>query len=157
MPGECASRVLTVNLAAPVLLTLRLLPEMLARGRGHIVVVSSIAGCLAVREEAVYSASKAGLRSFAESLRWELAGTGIEVSVVVPGVVETPFFARRGRSYERTRPRPVPPERVADTIAGLLADRRPPPEVFVPGWLWLPARVNGGLPRLTAALARRFG
>jgi short-subunit dehydrogenase len=155
MPFDRVTELIELNLQAPILLSVRLLPRMLARGDGRILLVSSIAGCLGVREEAVYSATKAGLRAFASSLRWELAGSGVTVTVVVPGAVATPFFARRGRHYDRDRPRPLPPERVAEAVARHLD--RPVPEVFVPGWLRLPARLSGGMPGLTAALARRFG
>jgi short-subunit dehydrogenase len=153
-PAERLIAMVAVNLQAPVRLVVQLLPGMLSRGDGRIVLVSSIAGRLPVREEAVYSATKAGLTAFADSLRWELADTGVTVSVVVPGAVDTGFFARRGRPYDRSRPRAVPPERVADAVARLLV--HPVPEVFVPRWLRLPARLNGGLPGLTAALARRL-
>ena len=61
MSRDKVAEILAVDLAAPIELTRRLLPEMTARGRGRIVFVSSIAGATAVRGEAVYSAAKAGL------------------------------------------------------------------------------------------------
>ncbi|KAB8187871.1 SDR family NAD(P)-dependent oxidoreductase [Microbispora catharanthi] len=153
MPGGTAERVIAVNLAAHVQLTRLLLPGMLERGRGHLVYVASIAGVVGVREEAVYAATKAGLLAFAESLRYELPGVG--VTAVVPGVVDTPFFARRGRPYTRRRPAPVPPERVARAIA--VAVERDRAEVYVPAWLRLPARLHGAAPGAFRVLARRFG
>ncbi len=153
MPGGTAERVIAVNLTAHVQLTRLLLPGMLERGRGHLVYVASIAGAVGVREEAVYAATKAGLLAFAESLRYELPGVG--VTAVVPGVVDTPFFARRGRPYTRRRPAPVPPERVARAIA--VAVERDRAEVYVPAWLRLPARLHGAAPGAFRVLARRFG
>ncbi|GAB3809132.1 SDR family NAD(P)-dependent oxidoreductase [Micromonospora zhanjiangensis] len=145
----------TVNLTAPMLLTRAALPGMLSRGRGHLGFVGSIAGRLGVREEAAYSAAKAGLGVFAESLRQEVAGRGVVVTELVPGVVATRFFDRRGRPYQRRSPRPVPAERAADVLlAALLAGRD---EAYLPGWLRLPVALRGALPRAYRALAGRYG
>jgi uncharacterized protein len=145
----------TVNLTAHLGLARLLLPGMLAARNGHLVLVSSIAGCLGVADEAVYAATKAALRTFADSVRLASAGTGVGVSVVVPGVVDTPFFSRRGRPYDRTRPKPVPADDVAEALVE--AVRRNRSEVFVPAWLRLPARLHGAMPGLVYQLPRRFG
>ena len=155
MTATDIARVLAVNLHAPIELTRALLPGMLARGSGRLVYVGSIAGRTGVAEEAVYAASKAGLDTFAESLRFELAGTGIGVSTVVPGVVDTPFFTHRGRPYGRTRPRPVPADTVAAAIERLLVTGRA--DRYVPGWLAFPAALRVVAPTLYRALATRFG
>src|SRR5207253_8100999 len=104
------------NLAAPIRLAALLVPGMVERGVGHLVNVSSIVGHVGVRFEAVYSATKAGLLAFSESLRYELAGSGVGVTVVSPGAVRTAFFEREGRTYNRAFPRPVAPERVAGVV-----------------------------------------
>ncbi|WP_007027618.1 SDR family NAD(P)-dependent oxidoreductase, partial [Saccharomonospora iraqiensis] len=106
-PAE-VEHLVRVNLLAPALLLRAVLPGMLRRGRGHLVLVSSIAGGMAVGGEAVYSATKAGLHALAASVRHEVAGHGIGVTVVVPGAVDTAFFDRRGTPYPRRFPRPVP-------------------------------------------------
>ena len=144
---------LAVNLAAPIRLTAALAPGMVARGHGHIVNVASIAGVLGVAHEAVYSATKAGLIAFAESVRYELAGSGVGVTVVVPAAVATSFFARRGRPYARRFPRPVAPARVVTSV--IAAVEGDVPEVFVPRWMIVPARLHGGLPGMFRAAARR--
>jgi short-subunit dehydrogenase len=152
---ERAARLVRVNLLAPVLLTRALLPPMLERGRGAVVNVASIAGHVGVGEEAVYAATKAGLIGFSESLRYELRGSGVTVTVVSPGVVRTALFERRGRPYGRTFPRPIPPERVA--AATVAAIRSGATQVFVPRWMAFPAWLRGAWPSLYRALQARFG
>jgi short-subunit dehydrogenase len=148
-------QLLTVNLRAPIQLTRAVLPGMLEQGGGGLVFVTSIAGRLGAREEAVYAAAKAGLDVFAESLRFEVAGRGIGVTVVVPAVVDTPFFDRRGRPYPRRRPRPLGAARVADGIVTAIeADR---PQVYLPAWLRVPVAVRAVVPAGYRWLAGRFG
>jgi len=65
------------------------LPHLLDQGRGHIVVMSSGAGLRGFPGAAVYSATKAAQRMFAEALRHELAGTGVSVTTVYPGEIQT--------------------------------------------------------------------
>ncbi|MFD3734928.1 hypothetical protein [Streptomyces sp. NPDC058632] len=78
--------------------------------------------------------AKAGLAAFAEALRQELRGTGVGVTPVVPGPVETGFFVRRGRPYHRSHPRPTPPGRVAG--AAWPERRLPgPDDACIPTWL----------------------
>lgn len=146
--------VVSTNLTAPLQLTRAVLPAMRQRAGGHVVFISSIAA-VGVHDEAVYAASKAGLRTFAASLRYETAAHGIGVTTVLPGAVRTPFFAGRGRAYDRRFPRQVDPEQVARGL--VRAVERGTDEVFVPRWLTLAARVQGALPEVFHLLARRYG
>jgi short-subunit dehydrogenase len=154
-PPARIDELVAVNLLGPILLTRAVLPGMLERGAGAIVTVASVAGHVGVRDEAVYAATKAGLVVLSESLRQELAGTPVRVSLVSPGVVATPFFDRRGVPYMRRWPRPIPPERVAEAIVDAI--RKGTPSVFVPGWLAFPARLRGALPGVYRMLASRWG
>jgi short-subunit dehydrogenase len=149
------AELVTVNLAAPMELTSLLVPGMAGRGRGRVVFVTSIAGVTGVPGEAVYAATKAGLAAFAESLAYEMRGRGVGVSVVVPGVIDTPFFDRRGRPYGRSRPAPVPPQRVAAAIVSAL--EHDSDVVYVPRWLRVPAWLHGTAPAAFRMLAARFG
>lgn len=148
-------KLIDLNLRAAIHLLRAATPGLLAKGRGHIVVVGSIAGLVGVPNEAVYSGVKAGLVGLTEALRPELAAGGVKVTLVSPGVVDTPFFARRNRAYERGHPVPIPATAVADAIVDCLRWGRP--EAVVPRWLALPARLHGGAPRLYRSLASRFG
>jgi len=154
MPDEKIGELTALNLVAPIRLARASIGGMRARGRGHLVFVSSIA-TVGVRDEAVYSATKAGLRAFAASLRYELAGSPIGITTVFPAVVDTPFFDRRGRRYERSFPRPRPAPALAEaTLRAVWRDRA---EVFEPRWLSVPDRLNGALPGMFHLLSSRFG
>ncbi|KAF4408879.1 MULTISPECIES: SDR family NAD(P)-dependent oxidoreductase [Streptomyces] len=155
MPAADLDHLVTVNLTSTLRLVHALLPGMVRRGGGHVVLVASVAGAVGVRGEAVYSATKGAVRTFADALRQEVRGDGVAVSVVLPGAVDTPFFDRRGTPYRRSFPRAVPPERVADAVCRALARGRR--EVYVPGWLSVPARIRGAAPGLYDRLAARFG
>ncbi|WP_324784474.1 SDR family NAD(P)-dependent oxidoreductase [Streptomyces sp. H51] len=155
MPPSAIEEVVAVDLLATLRIVRQVAPHMAAAGAGRIVLIGSVAGGFGVGGEAVYSAVKAGLGSFAEALRYELGRAGVGVSHVIPGVVDTPFFERRGVPYLRSSPRPVSPERVADAVWG--AVRRGKDEVYVPAWFRLPARVRGACPGLYRRMAARFG
>ena len=91
---------LEVNIRALTRLTHALLPGILRSGRGAILNVSSIAAYLPMPGLAVYAASKAYVNSFTEALRAELRGTGVAVSALCPGPVDTEFGALAKRSGE---------------------------------------------------------
>jgi NAD(P)-dependent dehydrogenase (short-subunit alcohol dehydrogenase family) len=85
---------LGVNLLGPVHCVRSFLPHIRAQGRGgHIVNTSSISGFVVRdRRNGVYAATKSALVSYSEALRFDLAGTGIGVSVVLPGAVASEFY-----------------------------------------------------------------
>jgi short-subunit dehydrogenase len=147
--------ILDVDLRAPLRLTCAVLPDMLARGYGHVAFIASIAGLTGVARESVYAAAKAGLVTFADSLRLELAGTGVGVSTISPAAVRTEFFEHRGVPYGRRLPRPVAAERVAAAVVrGIEHDRA---NQIVPHWLAIAPAVRGAVPPLFRSLSRRFG
>jgi len=83
------SRLMTVNYLGCVEFTRHIVPHMLTRGTGHVVVVSSVQGLLPLPGRAAYCSSKHALQSWADCLRAELAGTGLRVAVISPGYVKT--------------------------------------------------------------------
>jgi short-subunit dehydrogenase len=92
VPVDDMLQILAVNLRAPLLLTRLVLPDMIARGSGSIVAVASLAGRYPLEDEATYSATKFGIRVFSFAVAEEVEGTGVHVSVVSPGPVETGFI-----------------------------------------------------------------
>jgi short-subunit dehydrogenase len=147
-------RVVDVDLLSAIELTLAVLPGMLQRRSGAVCFVSSVAGRTGVAGESVYSAAKSGIDAFAESLRFEASGTGVQVGVVVPGVVDTGFFDKRGRPNQRERPKPVPPEAVAEAVLSVVDGRA---EVWVPRWLRTASVIRAIAPSTYRRLASRFG
>lgn len=87
-------RMIDLNVRGAVQLTKLVLRDMLARNHGKLLFTSSIAATHPAPFEAVYGATKVFLRSFGEALRNELKDTGIGVTVLMPGVTDTPFFER---------------------------------------------------------------
>jgi short-subunit dehydrogenase len=94
---EEIDRALDVNLRAPMLLAHGLTESMVARGRGHLLFMSSLSGRAASPGTSVYAATKFGLRGFALALREDLAPKGVGVSVILPGFIsDAGMFADSG-------------------------------------------------------------
>jgi short-subunit dehydrogenase len=149
------ARIFAINVIAPITLTAAMVPAMVRRGSGRLAFVGSIAGAVGAAGESVYAATKSALTGYADSLRTELAGTGVGVTVLLPGVVATDFFDRRGVPYHRTNPKPITAERVArGFLRGIERDAN---RVTVPGWLRLPIALGAVTPQLYGRLAGRFG
>ncbi|MHA1563851.1 MAG: SDR family oxidoreductase [Alphaproteobacteria bacterium] len=89
--GDDISRVIETNVSAVLQVTRLVMPGMVERGRGHIVNLGSIAG-IHPTGLALYGASKGAIHLFCQNLRLELRGSGVRVTEICPGRVETPFF-----------------------------------------------------------------
>jgi uncharacterized protein len=85
---------INLNVTSQVHLIKLVAHDMRARGSGDILITSSIAGIMPGPRLAVYSATKAFLRSFGQAIRNELQGQGVNVSVLMPGPTDTEFFDR---------------------------------------------------------------
>src|SRR5207302_1035184 len=79
-------------------LTIRATMPSLSESRGHLLLTSSVAGRRAL-EGSLYSATKWAVTAMGEGARQELNGTGVRVTVVEPGAVDTPFFSRQPKAY----------------------------------------------------------
>lgn len=142
-PGEI-QQIVDINLTGAILMTRAVLPGMLKRRHGAIINVSSVCGRVVV--EPLYSATKYGIRGFSLSLRRQLVGSNVSVSLVSPGNIRTQM------TKDIDEPM-TDPEVVAETIANCI--RRPRREVIVPrkhkATVWL----EQGFPEL-ADLAYRW-
>jgi uncharacterized protein len=96
IPLEDDLRLIAVNVTAVVHLAKRLLPGMVERGAGRVLVTSSVAATMPGPWYATYAASKAFLQSFAQAVRYELKDTGVTVTALQPGPTDTEFFERAG-------------------------------------------------------------
>lgn len=116
--------ILGTNLIAPMRLTRAVLPHMIPRRSGHIVNIGSVASYISAPGQAVYNASKHGMRAWNDTLRREMRPLGIKVSLVSPGFIRTPMTeAVRGMPM-------VGPETVARIIAKVIS--HPQREVITP-------------------------
>jgi short-subunit dehydrogenase len=139
-----------INLTAVIQLTRLVLPHMLARRSGHIINMSSVAGLLPVPTYSVYTAAKYGVRGFTEALRRELKPSGIHVSGLFPGGVNTAFREESGR-VQRSRIRTpdflrLSAEDVAQAVWSLI--RRPRRALVMPWPMKMAAGINGLFPGL---------
>ena len=127
------------------------LPRFVGRGSGHVVNLASVVGMLGVVGLATYSGSKHFVMGMSEAARRELRGSGVHVSCVVPGAVNTELGA--GVAYARFPP-VVEPEDVAAAVVAVV--ERPRAEVFVPRSLGPMLRVGAALPPRLRDLSTRL-
>ncbi len=157
LDGEREEKVIRVNVAALTRLTRAALPGMIARRRGAIINLSSMAAFQPGPFNATYSATKAYVNSFTEALHEELRGTGVRVQALCPGFTRTEFQTRAGIDVSNL---PAFVWMAADAVvdASLTALERGD-VVCVPGTAnWLTATVTGMVPRgWTRRLSGRIG
>ncbi len=133
LPPEDWQEIFQTNLRAPYLMIRALAPLMIARGAGHIIQISSLAGHNPLPNGAAYAASKWGLNGLTYSVAEELRPHGVRVSVIAPGSVNTGFGG--GASAEAARK--IQPADVAGVVAMLVAQE---PQSFVSEVLMRPTR-----------------
>jgi short-subunit dehydrogenase len=153
---DAIDRALDVNLRAPIQLTRALLPGMLERRRGHVVLVSSLSGKVGSPRSGIYSATKFGLRGFAAGLREDVEPSGIGVTVVFPGFVsEAGFFAESGVRLPRWVGTRTPGQIAAAVVRGIERERA---ELDVaPLSLRIGTRISELAPVTAARVQRRLG
>lgn len=112
-----------LNVASSVHLAKRVLPGMIARGAGRILITTSLEALMPGPFEAVYAASKAFLLSFAQALRNELQDSGVTVTALLPGATDTPIFhrAHMDNTLVGASPKDDPNDVARQGVAALLA------------------------------------
>jgi NAD(P)-dependent dehydrogenase (short-subunit alcohol dehydrogenase family) len=141
---ESIARQLEINLHAVIHGTQEAMRRMVPRRTGHIVQLASLAGRSGFPQLATYCATKHGVVGLSEAVSMELRGTGVEVSVVMPGLVKTELTT--GMPDARGVKTLAPEEVAAEIVAALRSARF---DVFVP-------RSSGALVKLGAVLPRRL-
>ena len=151
---DTIEEIMRINYFGMVYCTHAALPSMIARGSGHIVNISSVAGIIGTLNLSGYCASKFAMNGFSESLYYELKPLGIHVSVICPGPVSTDF----NRSFADTKPKSpgflmLAPETVSRLVIRAIAAKKF--EVIMPWSLALICRVARMAPGLFRAVALR--
>ena len=138
--GRGVERLFAVNVMGVVHTVEPLLPRMTRRGRGQVALMSSLASFVSRPGTAAYCASKAAVRIWGEGLRERVAPSGVLVSVVCPGFVDTPLTRRN--------PFPMPMLMGAEESAALIKDRlaRGDARIGFPWPMYQGARLAGLLP-----------
>lgn len=156
-PVEQLARLFDVNVLGVQRGVLAVSPAMRAQGRGAIVITGSVNGRIAWPYHGAYSATKFALTGLAQALRMELAGTGVQCTLVLPANVQTRFYA--AAATLRYEPAPIgpaiSPAKVARAIVGGI--ERGAREVYAgPPLIGLTARAGQLLPGLTEFAGRRW-
>ncbi len=140
-------RMLTVNFLGALAFTKALLPHMVARRRGWLVFMSSVAGRIAPPLESAYAASKFAVTGLASALSLEVESAGVHVLTVYPGAIRTPFFDAEAmrRLPAVAKRRMVDPEPLVDAILEALRTGRR--ELTFPRWIAAAYPVQALAPR----------
>ncbi|WP_020568676.1 SDR family oxidoreductase [Neolewinella persica] len=154
---EVDQKVMNINYFGPIVLTKHLLPHMLERDAGQIVVMSSLSGKYGVPKISAYAASKHALHGFFETLRSEIADTGVDISIIIPGIIQTEITAHALKGdgslfgkVDKTFQKAYPAEKAAEKIVQAVLKRKE--ETFVGGTEGITLVLN----RLSPWLLRRF-
>ncbi|UDY34805.1 SDR family NAD(P)-dependent oxidoreductase [Dermatobacter hominis] len=154
---EHVDATIDVNLRAPIHLSVAFAQHLLAERRhGQIVLVGSLSGLAATPNTRMYNATKFGLRGFAHSLRQDLDGSGIGVTLVSPGFIRDAGMFAEGDIELPPGVRTKTPQDVADAVVTAITSD--PAEVFVsPIELRLGATLATVAPGLSATIQKRIG
>lgn len=148
-PDAATQRMLEVNLGGVIRGVRLAAPAMRARRRGHIVTIASAAARLSPPGEATYAATKHGVRGYLVGVREELRGSGVELSMILPGVVDTELAAGTASGAAKM----LQPADVARAVVHTI--ERPRFEVPLPGYVSLLARLVDLLPQAVRDAALR--
>jgi uncharacterized protein len=155
MSVDTIEDIMRTNYFGAVYFTHEVLPSMIARGRGHVVNISSVAGHIGTLNMVAYCASKFAMNGFSESLYHELKPLGIDVSIVCPGPVRTSF----NRTFAQASPKSptslvISAESVSQTVIRVIEKKRF--EVITPPSVALICALKRFMPALFRAISYRL-
>lgn len=113
-------RAIQVNLTSALIICRLLIPALRARKAGRIIFIGSESGLVAGRKSALYSAAKFGLRGFSQALRDDCASDNIQVSLINPGMVRSPFFDGLSFAPADNDENAITPQQVAELVEFIL-------------------------------------
>jgi short-subunit dehydrogenase len=148
---------MNVNYMGTVRCTKAVLPHMLSRRSGHIVNIASLAGKFGSAKSAGYSATKHAVLGFTNSLRQELVGTGVGLTAINPGPVETPFFDKAdpsGNYVKNVAAFLLKPDKVAGEVVRAIEKERT--DVILPSYAGFAVKVAQLFPRTFDRLAYKM-
>lgn len=157
LPDVASRDMMETNVLAPIALTKRVLPAMMERRSGHLIYVGSQAGKVATPKASVYAASKHALLGYTNALRMEVAEFNIQVSVVNPGPIDTPFIDRAdttGTYRSSLGKHLLAIDEVADCIQETIST--PKRDVNLPGIMGFTSKLYGLAPSLVEKLGRKY-
>jgi len=151
LDSEVAAEVIHTNVSGTLHAIGAVLGPMVERRTGHVAIIASVAGMLGLPGAGAYCASKAAVIMLARSLRVDLRGTGVKVTTVCPGTVDTPMISRTGREAGKGV---MPVDEAARRI--LRAIERGGGECGFPRGLWLLSRLIHAAPAPVRHLCDRY-
>lgn len=145
MSDDTLTTLFLTDIVAPIALTRELLPQLQRAPRASVLAIGSMVGEIGLPGFTSYGAAKAGLRTFCEALRRELAETSVRVQYLAARATRTGFNDPRTKRYnELTKTRSDPPERVADAVVDMLRTGQAVRHLGMPERLFV--RLNGAVP-----------
>ncbi|WP_172369193.1 SDR family NAD(P)-dependent oxidoreductase [Sporosarcina jiandibaonis] len=157
LSDETTRKTMDINVVAPIELTKRLLPDMMARKSGHLIYLGSQAGKVATPKASVYAASKHALLGYANALRMEVAPFGIHVTTINPGPIDTPFLdlADETGNYRKSLSKHLlTVGTVVDSV--MQSIEKPVREVNQPWYMGITSKLHALAPTLVERLGRNF-
>lgn len=157
LTDEVIAQMVELNVTVPMYLSKRLATKMMVRGQGQLIFIGSQAGKVATPKASVYAATKHAIVGFTNGLRMELAPYDIDVTVIHPGPIDTPFLdkASDASGYRESLGRfLLTPEYVAKETVKTI--QRPVREVNLPRIMGVTSKVYALAPALMERLGKPF-
>lgn len=157
LSDEVIEQMMAINVVAPMKLTKRMLPAMLERKSGHLIYLGSQAGKVATPKASVYAASKHAIIGYTDALRMEVAASGIHVTTINPGPIDTPFLdlADNSGTYRKSLGNYLlSVDTVVDAVMKTID--KPVRQIDLPWYMGITSKLHAVAPSLVERLGRSF-